>query len=567
MVGDVWKLLILLGLFYFSGLVALEGEAFVDASIDSMSQAHFPLQGTITITHDKEEKVDPQSFVLEGKALDVSLVKDVKMSASSDTFVSIYSFQLPAKEKGLYVLPSISMNIGGKKYSSSPSSYEVHGEGSAQSSPVSPSSAGSASTQSPSPTIFRLEASVEGPTTLYPGERTMLLYRILYNRSVDLTRSELPMVHPVHFRKVGDVQIKDYQLQETTIQDLTQEVEASELGTFSFGPSKIEGYAYTMQAGQKVYDSNLLKAEAPIVTLEVKPFPSQTQPLSFTGALGKIDAKAGLTSFHTLAVGDTLQLKIEVTGITNLTELHLPSLKCQPGFSGFFQTSDIPPLSEVKDQTKLFYVELRPLTALIDQIPAIEVSSFDPDSEQYIVRTTSPVPVKIIAQPLSLPSRSSIPSLMPSFSTAQWPAPRLSPLELEESIAPQLYTANSWQKGMWVIWAIMLAFALLLLQKYGHKKWQERPKPQIFQSEKLFKQALKQENLHLLEQAFWQRLWEKGIVPKGIAQLDKLPSEGKLAALSSFLFQLQALQYSANKAFNSSQLQRDAKELFDAIKM
>lgn len=561
MVKNRFARVLFLALFCFCGLTSLQAEPFVDASIDSMnSQAHFPLQGTITITHDKEERIDPQSFVLEGQSLETSLVKDVKMSVSSDTWVSIYNFQLPAKEKGLYILPSISVKIGGKTYHSSPSSFGVHAEGAAQPSPAS-----SVSTPSSSPTLFRLEASIQGPTILYPGERTKLFYRILYNRNVDLTRSELPMVHPTHFRKIGDVQIKDYQLKETTVQDLTQEVEASELGIFSFGPSMIEGYAYTMQAGQKVYDSTPLTAKAPIVSVEVKPFPSRSQPASFTGALGKIEAKASLSSSHTLAVGDTLQVKVEIKGITNLNELHLPSLQCQPGFSGFFQTSDIPPLSEVKGETKLFYVELRPLTAMIDQIPAIEVSSFDPGLGDYLIRTTSPIPVTITASPLSLPSHRAIPLLMSPLSIAKWPAPRLSSLELQGNISLQHYTAYSWQKGIGAVWAMMFAIVLLLLQKYGYKKWQERPKPQVPPSEKLFKQALKKENLHLLEQAFWQRLWEKGIVPKGAFRLDRLPSEGKLAPISSFLFQLQALQYSANRIFNFSQLQSEAKERFDAI--
>lgn len=557
------KLLFLSVLFIFCWIVNLKAEPSIDVSIDSAnSQAHFPLQGTITITHDKDEKIDPQSFILEGESLDTSLVKDVKMSASSDTWVSIYNFQLPAQDKGLYVLPSITVKIAGKQYSSIPSSYEVQAEGTGQF--TSPSSSLTPSNSSSVPIIFRLEASVEGPTTLYPGERTKLIYRILYNRSVDLTQSTLPMVHPAHFRKVGDVQIKDYQSQDTTVQDLIQEVEASELGTFSFGPSEIEGYAYTMQAGQKVYDSQALKAQAPIVTLEVKPFPSSIQPLSFTGALGKIDVKASLTTSHPLTVGDTLQIKLEITGIKNLAELHLPSLKCQPGFSGFFQDSDIPPLSEVKDQTKIFYIDLRPLTSLIDQIPAIELSSFDPTSEQYLVQKTDPIPVKLIAERLNLPSDIFIPLLIPSFSVANWPNPILSSLELENPPSLQM-SIHPTYKEIRVIWIIITALLLLLLQKYGYRKWQERPKLQIPVSIKLFKEALQKENVHLLEQAFWQRLWETGRVSKDISQLDKIPNEGKLAHYISFLFQLQVLQYSANNTFNFTQLQKEAKKLFNSI--
>lgn len=547
----------------FCSLTKLEGTPLVEASIAMDSQAHFPLQGTITITHNKQEKIDSESFALEGKPLDVSFVKDVKMSASSDTLLSIYSFQLPSQEVGLYVLPAISVEIGGHIYHSSPTSYDVDAEGSfPQSTHVTTATAINPS----NPIIFRLEAMIDGPNTLYPGERTKLIYRISYNRSIDLNRSDFPMIHPDHFRKVGDVQIKDYQTKEATVQDLIQEVEASELGTFSYGPSSIEGYAYQMKAGQKVYDSTPLKAEAPVVTLFVKPFPSSLEPASFTNALGEIEIKSQLHSKGLLQVDENLQLLVEIKGIANLSEFHLPSLQCQPGFSGFFQTSDIPPLSEVKDQSKLFYVDLRPLTSLITQIPPIEVSSFDSDSGQYVVKKSTPIPVTITPQILaSLPEENS-PTLFTQLASIEnWPIPILPPLELEGPPPVFSSLSNHASQGKWVTVTLILATVLLLLQKYWKKKRDERRQPQAPQSEKLFKQALKNKDIHLLEIAFWQRLWEKGIVPLQAFQLSHLREINHFNSIYSFIYQLQALQYSSDKTVDFKQLQKEAKKYFETI--
>src|SRR5207245_2665730 len=106
-------------------------------------------------------------------------------------------------------------------------------------------------------------------------------------------------------------------------------------------------------------------------------------------------AETTLTSSNSVSVGDTVQLQVEIQGVTNLTELHLPLLQCQPGFSGFFQTSDLPPLAEVKEKTKFFYIELRPLTSFIKEIPSIELSSFDPKTEKYVMQNSSAIPITV----------------------------------------------------------------------------------------------------------------------------------------------------------------------------
>lgn len=547
-------------LFFLSLFHVLDATPLLDALIDSKnSYVNFPLKGTITITYNKEEKINPETFLLEGKKLDVSLLKEVEMSPSSDTWVSIYGFELPPKPAGFYILPSISVKINGKIFSSSPSSYTLH---------AALASAQSEQTDQPhltqsDPLMFSLEASIEGPATLYPGERTRLRYRILYNQSVDLTRSDLPLVHPEHFKKVGDIQIKDYQFQSTTIQEITQEVEASELGIFTFGPSFIEGHAYREKNGQKIYDAALLKAQAPVMTLEVKPFPSSIHPLSFTGALGKIQVKLSLNSTHVAAIGDAIELKVEMSGITNLADATLPNLKCQPGFSGFFQLNDLPPLSEVKGEMKIFYLELIPLNNLMNAIPSIEFSSFDQESRQYVIQKTSPIPLKIQeGAPPPVPHLSIPPFFPLPPSTQTWPDPEVSPLEKESPLTYPLHLTPHTEKGKGVMWILFLAALLLGLQKYQQKKKKNHPILWETKSERLFKEALKSGSLQGLEQAFWHRLWEKGVVPLGSTETVHLTNKGELAQVHSFIDKLQSLQYGKEKTFESAQLMEEAKKCF-----
>lgn len=543
-----------------------EADPVVDASIDSMSaQAHYPLEGIVTITHTKEEKIDPSSFTMEGKKLDVSLAREVLMSASSDTLVAIYNFQLPAQGQGLYVLPEISVKIGNQTYHSTAASYEVRGG-------APPPSAPSSEPAAPSgPLIFRLDASVKGPSTLFPGERTKLFYRISYNRSIDLTKSDLPMIHPAHFQKVGDVQIHDEQEQNVTVQELTQEVEASAVGTFQFGPSVIEGYAYTMKGIQKVYDNKLLQATAPVVTVEVKPFPEQKQPASFTGAIGAIQGEASLESPSTVFVGDTVQLLVKVKGIENLADLRLPLLQCQPGFSGFFQISDLPPLSEVKEDVKLFHFEIRPMTSLIDQIPPIELSSYDAAAGHYAVQKTAPIPLTVNAHPAEKTASLRAPLIALLTPPEKWPEPTLSPLEFETKPIGLESVQGHWLGMRGIFWSIVLALGLLLLQRRLHRQLMQRPRVKILRSEELWRQAFKRdfskqrEGLSLLEQAFWHRLWEKGVLAPGECHFDKLPQRDPFRRVGSFLLQLQALQYSLDKEFNPSEIKQTAKELFHLI--
>src|SRR5262249_40157844 len=122
------------------------------------------------------------------------------------------------------------------------------------------------------------------------------------------------------------------------------------------------------------------------------------KPLSFNGAVGQFNFSAKLLSSPKVKVGDTMKLLLEVSGQGQLENVLPPDLCCQAGFSGLFKTSDLPPQTEMKENTKSFIVEIAPLFPTIDSIPPIAFSYFDPSFNQYQTIITPGIPIQV--QPL-----------------------------------------------------------------------------------------------------------------------------------------------------------------------
>lgn len=237
-------------------------------------------------------------------------------------------------------------------------------------------------------TVFHLEATYKGPSPLYPGQRGILIYRIYFNTSIELTLSKLPFLEAKGFQKIGDIRIRETEKEGLSLQEIEQEIEAVSPGTFHLGPSIIEG---NKQNGTK----ETLRSEAPELALVVAPFPKENRPISFNGAVGTFSLKSNLISPSEVILGDKIQMIIEITGKGNLSNIRLPNLLCQPGFSGLFSLNDLPPAGDVEENSKRFVVELRPRSLLIEEIPSIQFSYFDPIKKSYYILHSPPIPIKV----------------------------------------------------------------------------------------------------------------------------------------------------------------------------
>lgn len=538
----------------------------VEASIDSSNSfTDSPLRGTLTITHQKGEPIGAIFFKTDEKPLETVFKQNVEVD---DTVISIYTFELPAAKEGLYLLPSIAVKIKEAIYYSSSSSYEVKERSSLTKKTGSKFNGKESLT---SPVVFRLEAMVKGPINLYLGERTKLQYRIFYNRNIDLSKSELPFIHPKHFKKIGDVQIKDFEESGLSIQEFTQEIEASEIGAFQLGPSLIEGYSYDIKNEKKIHQPDLLRADAPAITLQVKSFPEKSRPSSFNGALGRVKAEATLHSQSEVSIGETLDLFITLTGITNLSDLRLPPLDCQPGFGGFFQVNEFPPIAEIKGQKKTFHIELRPLTDLIQEIPPIEISSFDTKIERYVIESTQPIPLTIRSHSKPIKAAPLSTKTISQQIPLKWEKPLI---EKTSSLEP-LKTISSSTKS-WIFTPIALlvfpaSLLILSMQYFYVKRISKRLKPFTPISKKLLQEALEERentlrSARLFEAALWNRLWEKGLVPPRSHYLRDIPKIIELDEVRAFILQLQAFEYGKDPIISFESLRKRAKEVFDQIR-
>jgi hypothetical protein len=534
----------------------------ITAEIEMGDHIEFqPLKGLITITHNKSDKIDTASFRLQDKPLEVELVQEVNFAANSPLLVTFYRFTLPGQTRGLHELPPISVKIGKDVVTSIPSTYTV----------------GVLASGGPSNgVVLRFDNMLEGNRSLYPGQRIKLGYRYTFSGSIELNEETLPLLEATGLLKIGAKSIKDYVQGQLNIREVTQEYEAKEPGEYNFGPSSIQGNAYTQGLyGRRQYLQPPVQAGTPAVTISVKPFPDQGKPPSFNGAVGPFDHfTVKLLSASKITIGDKIVLSVEIGGKGQLADVPMPELCCQPGFSGLFKLSDLPPTEQAKGPNiKQFVVEMRPLSASIKELPPVEFSYFDPDTKSYQILHSQAIPLTIAA----LPPPAATPTAKPAEkvdTTASHGdvAHNLSPIEIES--LEKLTSADLSNRlfGTWdIFWSLPIGLVGLLLQFNYYKVLQrERAAPRSVEAEALLegaKQATKgsAEFFRLLSQALILRLKEQGHITTLYDNASQLPAEGAAGRVRDFLLQIDEMRFTGREQELGKSLLQQATTLFKEL--
>lgn len=364
-------------------LLLAENPSTIEIVIDSQPiQANYPIQAQALITHDREVRIASDPLTWKERPLEAALIKHVTVGEQERRIISIYEFLLPPQPQGEFHLAEIKAHVGNQWIEAPPMQFMVEG----------------AAETVADPDRLLLETHLVVPHTLYAGQRFFVQYLITFRGAISLSKSDLPLLNAPFFQKVGDVVIQEQEHDSThTQQILTQEYEARLPGTFSFPESLIEGRSNTKNlSGDIHFEPFLLRATAPPVHITVLPLPSEKKPLSFTGGIGSLQATARLLSPNTIQLGEMFEVEIAVSGISNIETFTLPDLPCEPGFPGVFQFSPLPPITRLQGNSKIFQITLRPLSEWVDQIFPFELSSFDPESQRYIVQRTEPLPVHVL---------------------------------------------------------------------------------------------------------------------------------------------------------------------------
>jgi hypothetical protein len=129
--------------------------------------------------------------------------------------------------------------------------------------------------------------------------------------------------------------------------------------------------------------------------VKIKPLPTQGRPAGFSGAVGEFDVTAE-TAATQAAVGDPLKLKILVSGRGNFSRVATPGLPASAGWKSYQPGVQFEPADSAGTTgTKTFEQSIVPLKAGAQEIPAVNFSYFDPQTEKYVTKSTQPISVEI----------------------------------------------------------------------------------------------------------------------------------------------------------------------------
>lgn len=537
--NHVYRLFI--GLLVFGVHLLLAGAPVLPAKITVQVPAGYQnetIQASIAITRLASQQVDESSFTVDGKPLEVTKVGDSlpagKAANDTNTLVlSKYTFSVPGKPRGLYLFGAVRVKVGGQIIASSPVSFEVAG---AQLSDE-----------------LQLEARVAEKGPFYPGQKVTFQYFISFRSPIQLTREKLPLLEFSGFRTVGAPKIENIPQGANTVQVISQQAVALEPGTFSSGPSFIEGYMYGQDVyGNKRVSQTLLQAQAPDVQVTVLAFPKQGMPQSFNGALGDFYWNVKPIGSTNIAVGEKITLEVVVSGSGDYETVTFPDLSRQSGFKDVFRLSDLPPVGEIKDGRKRFMVNMRPVVPGIKLIPSIQFSSFDPISKTYVVRQSEPIAISV--RPGKKFEREE--PNMDGMPPAVWP------IEVQGNIPLQIAeTQTHHMQNILLVYVALFLTAMLAAQHLFKRLWLDSQKKGV-KSRDIILEAIKQKAdpdscCKLLRKALLLRLFEVGITPALVATPEDLHAEGLEGEIRLLLLSIE------QKRFMGLETQLEMKEIIN----
>lgn len=575
------------------GMLEAQQLGFTSVDVSSQIDAYatfenHPLQGTVSIVHNTKDEVDAKSFVMNGTSLKADLIKSVQMPAQTNVELSIYQFELPGQPKGLYVLPGISVKVGGKVYTSIPTTYEVSG-------------AAPPAVRQPSipKATLTLQTSVDAPPTIYPGHLLRFVYRYLYTGDIELTTEVLPLLEAKGFQKVGEKKVTESLQNNLSVREVSQEVKALQPGEYNFPASSVEGYGYFEEGPSKkrTYVQPKLHSETSPFTITVNPFPSKGKPISFNGAVGEFTFKTTLLTSPVVHVDDKMQLALDIAGVADLYDVAIPPLD---QLKTLFRFSDLTPVGQKNNSTERFVLDLYPLSTAIKEIPSIEFSYLEPLSGHYVTLKSDPIPITVTnaktgdtAPQSQVQLQESAPAEAPTRSPILSPKPEPTPQVINPS-QQQLPTNANIQKpaaveissvyvlfasdlenfafGTWdVLWLIPLGGLII-----GFQIWLKRyltKKPHMIKSEnshELFRKTLSlplnaPDFYKQLNQALLLRLVERGDIKSTEIVPDDLPTTGAPGEVRAFLKNLEERRFTGNEVLDEREVRANAQQLFDKL--
>lgn len=164
------------------------------------------------------------------------------------------------------------------------------------------------------------------------------------------------------------------------------------------------------------YEYKRFAVQSERLTLDVKALPQEGKPADFYGLVGdyKIHTEAMPTQVN---VGDPITFKILISGSRYLKPVQWPNLEHIPEMHESFKVPTEYADGEIKDGAKVFTQTIRANTDTITQVPPIPLSFFDAKTGQYRTIYSKPIPLEV--SPTRVVTDSDVESHMPPSSVAK----------------------------------------------------------------------------------------------------------------------------------------------------
>ncbi len=139
-------------------------------------------------------------------------------------------------------------------------------------------------------------------------------------------------------------------------------------------------------------------AQSPVLTLNVKPVPTENRPADFAGAVGEFQVRAEVDKKQAKAYDDTVKLDVTVEGEGNTESLSPPTLPEQTAYTVLGEPEVQSTGRKDGDRYisgKTFSYTLRPTQPGNHPIPPVSLSTFNPKTEDFARVQSESIPMTI----------------------------------------------------------------------------------------------------------------------------------------------------------------------------
>ncbi len=265
--------------------------------------------------------------------------------------------------------------------------------------------------QAPNDTDIFIRA-IPTARSAYQGEQVIIEYQLFFREGIQLRQSRLTDSWDAEgfWREELDVETRpiprivvENGLRYNSIVLKRAAVFPTRAGKMSVDPLKIESEAMLPFGNRDPFQSmfslrnrfSQVQLASPRVSIDARPLPADAPP-SFNGAVGKY-AMTVTTDRTNIKVGESIQLSITIAGRGNLATLSSPTFVVPNSFDLYD-----PEVSSIIDRSgreivgsKTFRYVLIPRSNGSFEIPPIEFSHFDTDSNTYKTSKTDITPITV----------------------------------------------------------------------------------------------------------------------------------------------------------------------------